>query len=52
MAVHYESRGADTTLMFWEQFPGKPDAVSGMDVFVVRGGKIIFQNVTIDPPKK
>lgn len=52
MAVHYEPRGADTTLMFWEQFPGTPNAVSGMDVFVVRGGKIIFQNVTIDPPKK
>lgn len=52
MIVHYEPRGADTTLMHWEQFHGTPNAVSGMDVFVVRGGKVLFQDVTIDPPKK
>jgi hypothetical protein len=52
MVVQFEPRGADTTLMHWTQFPGTPKAVKGMDVFVVRGGKIVFQNVTVEPPKK
>ena len=52
MQFHYESAGADTTLMYWVQFKGTPKEVSGHDVFVVRGGKVVFQSVTVDPAKK
>jgi len=52
MQTRYESAGADTSLMYWVQFKGTPKEVSGHDVFVVRGGKVVFQSVTIDPAKK
>ena len=52
MQVTYESLAPDTTLMRWVQFKGTPKQISGYDVFVIRGGKIVFQTVSIDPPKK
>ena len=52
MQVSYENLGPDTTLMRWVQYKGTPKQLSGHDVFVVRGGKIVFQTVCIDPPKK
>ena len=52
METRYESAGPDTTLMHWVQFKGTPEEVSGHDVFVVRGGKVVFQSVTVDPAKK
>jgi hypothetical protein len=52
MQTRYESAGPDTTLMYWVQFKGTPKEVSGHDVFVVRGGKVVFQSVTVDPAKK
>jgi len=52
MQVSYENLGPDTTLMRWVQYKGTPKQLSGHDVFVVRGGKIVFQTVSIDPPKK
>ena len=33
-------------------FKGTPKEVSGHDVFVVRGGKVVFQAVIVDPAKK
>ena len=52
MQTRYESAGPDTTLMYWVQFKGTPKEVSGHDAFVVRGGKVVFQSVTVDPAKK
>ena len=52
MQTRYESAGPDTTLMYWVQFKGTPKEVSGHDVFVVRGDKVVFQSVTVDPAKK
>ena len=52
MQVTYEKLSPDTTLMRWVQFKGTAKELSGHDVFVVRGGKIVFQTVSIDPPKK
>jgi ketosteroid isomerase-like protein len=52
MQTRYESAGPDTTLMYWVQFKGTPKEVSGHDVFVVRGGKVVFQSVSVDPAKK
>jgi ketosteroid isomerase-like protein len=52
MQTRYESRPADVTLMYWVQNRGTANQVSGTDIFVVRGGKIVFQSVLIDPPKK
>ncbi len=52
MQTRYETAGPDTTLMYWVQFKGTPKEVSGHDVFVVRGGKVVFQSVTVDPEKK
>jgi hypothetical protein len=52
MQTRYENAGPDTTLMYWVQFKGTPKETSGHDVFVVRGGKVVFQSVTVDPAKK
>jgi len=52
MQVTYETLAPDTTLMRWVQYKGTPKQMSGYDVFVIRGGKIVFQTVSIDPPKK
>jgi hypothetical protein len=52
MQSRYESAGPNTTLMYWVQFKGTPKEFSGHDVFVVRGGKVVFQSVTVDPAKK
>jgi len=52
MQTRYETSGPDTTVMHWVQFKGSPKEVSGYDVFVVRGGKVVFQTVTVNPPKK
>jgi hypothetical protein len=35
----------DTVLFRWTQFEGMPQEVKGTDVFVIRGGKIVFQSV-------
>ena len=52
METKYEPLGPDTTLMRWVQFKGTPKEVSGYDVFVVRGGKVVFQTVIVNPAKK
>ena len=48
----YEALAPDTTLMRWVQFKGTPKELSGYDVFVIRGGKVVFQTVTVNPTKK
>jgi hypothetical protein len=52
MQTRYESSGPDTTVMHWVQFKGTTQEVSGYDVFVVRGGKVVFQTVTVNAAKK
>jgi hypothetical protein len=52
MQTHYQNAGADTTIMQWVQFKGTPKEISGYDVFVVRGGKVVFQTVTLNAAKK
>jgi hypothetical protein len=52
MQTRYENAGADTSIMRWVQFRGTPKEVSGYDVFVVRGGKVAFQTVVVNPAKK
>src|ERR1700754_1966917 len=52
MQFHYESAGADTTIMHWVQFQGTAQEVSGYDVFVVRAGKVVFQTVVVNPSPK
>jgi ketosteroid isomerase-like protein len=52
MQTRYESAGPDTTIMHWVQFKGTPQEVSGYDVFVVRGGKVRFQTVVVNPAGK
>jgi len=52
MQTKYQNAGADTSIMQWVQNKGTPKEVSGYDVFVTRGGKVVFQTVTINPPKK
>jgi hypothetical protein len=52
MQTKYTSLGADTERMDWVQFKGTPQEVSGYDVFVIRGGKVVFQAVIVNPPKK
>lgn len=52
METKYEPLSADTTLMRWVQFKGTPKEVSGYDIFVIRGGKVVFQTVTVNPVKK
>jgi hypothetical protein len=52
METKYEALAPDTTLMRWVQFKGTPKEISGYDVFVIRGGKVVFQTVTVNPAKK
>jgi hypothetical protein len=48
MTTRYEAAGPGTTIMHWVQFDGSAQRVSGEDVFVVRGGKVVFQTVSVD----
>jgi hypothetical protein len=52
MTVKYESRGNDTTIMRWVQFPGTKQEVAGNDTWIIRDGKVIAQVVAVDPAKK
>jgi ketosteroid isomerase-like protein len=51
METRYESLSPDTTMMHWVQLKGTPKELSGTDVFVIRGGKVVFQTVTVDAKK-
>lgn len=52
METSYQELGQGTTRMTWVQFKGTPKEVSGYDVFVVRGGKIAYQTVIVNPARK
>jgi ketosteroid isomerase-like protein len=52
MQTRYETLGPDTVLMHWVQFKGTAKEVTGYDVFVLRGGKVAFQTVVVEPAKK
>jgi ketosteroid isomerase-like protein len=51
MQTKYDAVSPDTTIMHWVQFKGTKQEVSGYDVFVVRGGKVVFQTIVVNPPK-
>lgn len=51
METRYESLSPDTTLMHWVQLKGTPKELAGTDVFVIRGGKVVFQTVTVNAKK-
>jgi hypothetical protein len=51
MTVRYETTAPGVTVMHWTQFPGSAQQVVGHDVFVIRGGRIAFQSVSVDAPK-
>jgi hypothetical protein len=48
METRVEPAGADSVILHWVQFKGQPQQASGKDVFVVRGGKIVFQAIILD----
>lgn len=52
MQTRYEDLGQGTTKMSWVQNKGTKDEVSGYDIFVVRGGKVAYQTVIVNPAKK
>ena len=35
----------------WTQFKGTPRQVTGEDIFVVRGGRISYQAILVDPAR-
>jgi len=39
-------------IMHWTQLKGTPQQVDGIDVFMVRDGKILFQSIGLNAPKK
>lgn len=51
MLIKNDAVSPDTTIMHWVQFKGTRQEVSGYDVFVIRGGKVVFQTVIVNPPK-
>jgi ketosteroid isomerase-like protein len=48
METTVEPLGGDVALLHWVQFRGTPQQVSGTDVFVVRGGKVVVQDIIVD----
>lgn len=52
MQTKYDALGPDTLKMTWVQFKGTNQEVSGYDVFVIRGGKVVFQTVIVNPQPK
>jgi ketosteroid isomerase-like protein len=51
MQTRIEPDGGDVALLHWVQFKGTAQQVTGEDVFVVRGGKILYQAILVDPAK-
>ena len=45
MVATTEMIAPGVVLFRWTQFKGTPQEVNGTDVFVIRGGKIVFQSV-------
>lgn len=51
METVVEPLGGDVALLRWMQFRGTPKQVSGVDVFVVRGDKVVVQDIVLDAAK-
>jgi hypothetical protein len=51
MDPHIEQLSNEVAILHWTQFKGTPKQVTGMDIFVVRNGKIVLQSLYVDPPK-
>ena len=49
METRITPAGPDSVRLKWVQFRGTPQQVSGEDVFVVRGGKIVYQAILPNP---
>jgi ketosteroid isomerase-like protein len=49
METNISPGGPDIARLRWVQFKGTPQQVSGEDIFVVRGGKIAYQAILVDP---
>jgi ketosteroid isomerase-like protein len=45
MESHTTTKGDDIVFLHWTMSKGTPDELSGVDVFVVRDGKIQFQDI-------
>jgi hypothetical protein len=48
METRVEPKGNDIAFLYWTQFKGQPNQVTGRDVFVVRNSKIVFQDIIPD----
>jgi len=48
MVTTIEPHGDDVAFLHWTQFKDTPKQVSGQDVFVVRDGKVVFQDIIPD----
>jgi ketosteroid isomerase-like protein len=51
MASHTETLADGTILLHWSQFPGTPQQLNGEDVFIIRDGKILMQDITVEAAK-
>jgi ketosteroid isomerase-like protein len=51
MDPRIEQLSDEVAILHWAQFPGTPKQVTGIDVFVVRNGKIAIQSLYVDPAK-
>lgn len=49
MDTRVEAKGDEVVFLYWTQFKGQPNEVSGRDVFVVRNSKIVFQDIIPNP---
>ena len=48
MVTSIEPAGPDGAILHWTQFKGQKQQVTGKDVFIVRGDKIVFQAIFVD----
>jgi hypothetical protein len=48
METRIEPLSEDVAILYWTQFKGQPNEVSGRDVFVVRNSRILFQDIIPD----
>jgi ketosteroid isomerase-like protein len=52
MVATYEIKEHGAALMHWSQWPGTSKELSGIDVWIIRDGKVLSQVVLIKPAKK
>ncbi len=51
MDARIEQISDEVALLHWIQFRGTPQEITGIDIFVVRNGKVIIQSLYVDPAK-